>query len=123
MDWLTEFYGRETTLQNYIQPNPSTGSSLRQGYAGQAGRAGKKAKDKKEDKVKKPDKKTKTWSKRAKQLLATDNQLRAAINLINLLHVAQTCCPDKVKNREEAVSFLNQNFITDKKIKMEEVHI
>ncbi len=105
MEWLTEFYGRETTLQNHIKPN------------------GQVDKNEENNIKKKTDKKTKTWSKRAKQLLATDNQLRAAINLINLLNVAQTCCPDKVKNREEAVSFLNQNFITDKKIKMEEVHI
>lgn len=96
--WFTEHYGREHALKNSIriskeEPTPE----------------------------KKEEKKPSGWTERAKQMMQTDNQLREAINLINLIHNFRGLCPDKVCNRSAALEQLKNNHISQDKLTIEEI--
>jgi carboxyl-terminal processing protease len=98
--WFTKFYGRERTLENYININGTSDED-----------------EKKEAKATKE----KTWSDRAKDLLDNDNQFRDTITLINLLSTAKTHCPEQVSNREKAVKFIKGIYVTNDVLKIEEI--
>ena len=107
MTWFTKFYGRECALPNFIKIG---------------------TKDENEDdeleKNKNSDKdKKKTWSERARTMLESDNQLRDTISLINLLYTGKTSCPHNVRNRDQAVKFLKDNFLTNDKLTLEEIKV
>ncbi len=103
MKWFTKHYGREKALNNYIKKN------------GEATEA-------KTDEPPKP-KQPVRWIERAKEMLQTDNQLREAISLINLLHVFQGLCPNKVCNRTKAVEQLKDSHITHDTLDIEEMKL
>jgi carboxyl-terminal processing protease len=104
MEWFTKFYGRESTLPNYIKLREDQG-------ADKAEAAEKKGTDK-------------GASARLRALLSEkDNQFREAITLINIYHTAKTHCPDQVANRRAAVSFINKVHVIDSPLKMEDVKI
>jgi len=104
VNWFNKFYGREKALTNYIK-NPNNKEEQP-----------KKKKELQGDK-------RKSWAKRAKKMLKYDNQFRDAINLLNMLYSAQSICPEKVSNRQKAVTFLNSNYLSNKKLKLMEVKI
>ena len=100
MQWFTKYYGRERALNNYIK----TGREPNQ------------------PEQKEHTKETPTrWVERAKQMLQTDNQLREAISLINLLSVFQELCPDKVCNRAKAIDQLKRSHIAHDALDIEEI--
>lgn len=102
MQWFTKHYGRERALNNYIKPE------------------GQKDEPKKEE----PKKAQPTrWAERAKLMLQTDNQLREAISLINLLCVFESLCPDKVCNRNRAIEQLKASHITHDALDIEEIKL
>jgi len=68
-------------------------------------------------------KKNNRWQERVKKMLETDNQLRETITLINTLHTAQTNVPDKIKTRQQAITYLKQNNICDDKLEIEEIKL
>lgn len=98
--WFTKFYGRERTLENYININ------------------GTSKEDDKKDEKKSTEK---SWTDRAKDLLDNDNQFRETITLINILSMAKTYCPDQVSNRDKAVKFIKGMYLTNDVLKIEEV--
>ena len=98
MQWFTKYYGREHTLKNHIQIVKTD------------------TPDKKDEK-KDEKNKVNRWQERAKKMLQTDNQLRETITLINILHNA----PDKIHNRNNAITFLKQNYIASDNLEIEEV--
>ncbi len=102
MQWFTKHYGREKALNNSIK----TG-------------------DQKEDtKKEQPQKKQPTrWTERAKEMLQTDNQLREAISLINLLQTFLNLCPETVCNRLKAVEQLRAAHIGNGTLDIEEIKL
>jgi carboxyl-terminal processing protease len=103
LQWLAKFYGREQALPNHI-----------------------KLTDKKDDEKKAEDSKNKieNWTDRAKKTLLADNQFRETITLINLLSVAQKKCENlDLSTRQQAVEFINNIFVSNKKLNLVEIKI
>ena len=99
--WLAKFYGREQALPNHI-----------------------KLTDKKEEEKKEEGKdKIKNWTERAKQTLLADNQFRETITLINLLSIAQKKCSLDLNSRQNAIDFINDIFVSNKKLNLVEVKV
>jgi len=105
--WFTKNYGRESALPNYIKAKPED----------------EKEKKKKEEEEKNKKKERKTWSERAQHMLETDNQLREAINLINLLDMAHHTCIAQVKTRQDALNFMQNIVVTGKQLKLVEIKV
>ena len=103
---INKMFGRESALTNYIKPYGAPEESV----------AEKAEKDKKRSKEK-------TWAERSREAFSLDNQIREAITLINFLHTAQQCCPQKVSTRQKAITFLKSNFLTDETLALEEIKI
>ncbi len=101
MQWFTKYYGREHALSNSIKLSNHT--------------------DKKEDT--KDDKKPTRWIERAKSMMQTDNQLREAIDILNLLHNFKGLCPNQVCNRTQALAHLKKNHISHDKLNIEEIKL
>ncbi len=101
--WFTQNYGREESFKNHIKVHVKNESA--------------------QNKTPTPaDQSSKRWSERAKDLLQQDNQLRAAITLINLLGTARQCCPTQVATRDKEVAFMRQHLITnDTQLTIEQV--
>lgn len=98
--WFTKFYGRERTLENYININGTSDED-----------------DKKDEKPAAQ----KTWTDRAKDLLDNDNQFRETITLINLFSMAKAHCPEQVSNRDKAVKFMKGIYLTTDTLRIEEI--
>jgi carboxyl-terminal processing protease len=108
MTWFTKFYGRERALTNFIKIDDKDDDED----------------EKENEKKKNSDKdKKKTWAERARSMLENDNQLRDTISLINLLYTGKTSCPHNVRNRDQAVKFLKDNFLTNDKLTLEEIKV
>lgn len=52
-----------------------------------------------------------SWLDRQKKMLQTDNQLREAITLINLLDTGMTFCPENTCNHGKAIQFLKKHYM------------
>lgn len=101
--WFKKHYGSEKTLSNYIKPF---------GYK----------EPKKKDKEKKDDTQ-KDWTERCKEMLANDNQFRAAVRLINIYDNAHKTSPAQVATLIKARAFLKTIYPTDEKINLTEVKV
>jgi carboxyl-terminal processing protease len=110
MQWFTKHYGRESALSNCIkmdnQPQQTAGTSATQPA-----------------KASTTQPQSTRWKDKAKQMLQTDNQLREAISLINLLSVFQSICPDKVCTRNKAIEQLKASHITHDALDIEEIKL
>jgi len=106
MQWFTKHYGREKALNNYIKTREQEQEKEAE-------------KQKSNPKQNGPTR----WIERAKEMLQTDNQLREAISLINLLNVFQGLCPDKVCNRTKAIAQLKDSHITHDTLDIEEIKL
>ncbi len=103
IQWFTKNYGRERSLNNYIN-------------------TAEPAKKQNETQTAKPNQPPR-WTERAKKMLQTDNQLREAITLINLLHTFQDFCPNKVCNRDQAIAQLKKSHIAHDTLDIEEIKL
>ena len=85
---------------------------------------GRKKRRKKEEREKKEKEKksaeqsseaetTVSIEEKQKEAIRHDNQIQAAINMINLLTLAKKAQPKSVATRKNALAFLKQHFITD----------
>ena len=97
MTWLTESYGRENTLDNYIKVPQKNG---------QPEENVEKNKKKNNDDDNKNAKKR--WQERVQKMLQQDNQLKEAINVLLLVDYAQKQAPDLITNRTNALTYLKQ---------------
>lgn len=103
LQWFTKNYGRESSHKNSIK-------------------LGEQADQNHQAKESEPDiDKPKRWQERAKEMLQKDNQLRATITLINMLHFAHTCCPKEVTTRADAVNYLKNIYLDNNAITIEEI--
>lgn len=119
MRWFTKHYGREHALNNCIKMQDQVAGqpAATAQVAGQptavtqaAGAAGVPAKPTR-------------WAERAKQMLQTDNQLREAISLINLLYVFEGLCPNRVCNRSKAIAQLKESHLAHDTLDIEEIKL
>ncbi len=106
MQWFTKYYGREHVLKNSIKTGPDT-----------------KEEDAKKKKDGEKKKEPTRWIERAKEMLQTDNQVREAISLINLLHTFMEVCPQQVGNRRKAIQKLKESHIGHENLEIEEVKL
>lgn len=108
MQWLTKYYGREHALEHYIKTDKAKQEE---------------AKRKEERSKKKETDQPSRWQERAKEMLQSDNQLHEAITLINILSNFKKCDPETVHNRENALKFLKNNYVTTGSLTIEEVKL
>lgn len=104
IQWFTKYYGRESSHKNSIK-------------------AGSQSSDKKSDDPKdtEDEDKPKRWQERAKEMLQKDNQLRATITLINMLHAAEECCPKAIGTRTDAIKYLKDIYLDNNVITIEDI--
>jgi carboxyl-terminal processing protease len=102
MNWITESYGRENTLENYINvtDKPVTPAKT------------VPPKEKEEGT---------RWADRVNAMLKTDNQLKEAINVLCLVHNARKNLKHVIKDRTTALAYVRQNYAGDQ-YELEEVH-
>lgn len=105
MLWFMKFYGRESVLKQSIKAHPED----------------KKEETKEQEQETEKKEKPKRWQERAKNMLQKDNQLRATITLINMLHTAEECCPERVQNRTDAVAYLKEMYLSNEELEIEEI--
>jgi carboxyl-terminal processing protease len=103
--WLTETYGHENTLENYIET------------------VDEKQKNKRAKKQISSKDSTKNRDDKIKQMLAQDNQLKEAINIVSLIVNAQKNLPDLIKNRTTALAYVHANYATQNAIDIIEVRL
>lgn len=106
MVWLAETYGHENTLENFIKINNP-----------------KQKKKNVAEKPSGPNTEPKKWDAKVKQMLAQDNQLKEAINIVSLIANAQKNLPDLIKNRITALAYLHANYITQDAVDIVEVKL
>jgi len=115
MVWFTKNYGRENTFENFIKP--PDGSITGNGTCVLED-DGKKESEKENSKKDGPTR----WTERAKEMLQTDNQLRATISLINLFNLYRSSLEDeKIANRVDAIEYIERLFVTAKTLDIVEV--
>ncbi len=111
MKWFTKHYGREQALNNYIKTQDQHAAAQKVAGAPEnvkvAGTAPQPTR----------------WAERAKLMLQTDNQLREAISLINLLAVFESLCPQRVCNRHSAIKQLKESHIAHDTLDIEEIKL
>jgi hypothetical protein len=54
-------------------------------------------------------------------MLQKDNQLRATITLVNMLHTAEQCCPERTKNRTDAIAYLKEMYLGNEELDITEI--
>jgi carboxyl-terminal processing protease len=101
--WVTELYGKESSLKNHISVNEVQG----------------KPEDK--EKKKEEEKEELSWEERHQKAISHDVQIQACVNMINLLDIAKKSNPKMVENRQKALVFLKNNYLTDEDAELEKI--
>ena len=111
LKWIQELYGKETSLKHHITEEETEKKEEKT-----------KKKEKSETKEKKEkEEEEKSWDEKQLEAINQDVQIKAAINMINMLALAKKHMPKTVDTRPKAVSFLKQNYLTDEKFELEKV--
>ena len=118
--WIKEMYGKESSLKHHItvkevEKNNNDGSEIKEPSA-----VAKAMSDGMADKQEKEEKE-KSWEEKQQEAINHDVQIQASINMISLLDFAKKHTPKEVNSRQKALTFLQQNFMTDEKIELEKV--
>lgn len=108
MKWFTKSHGRECAMQNHIATEKSET---------------RKKLEKEEEELDKTKAKHKKWADRMKDALQKDNQFKSALTLINTFGIIQSCCKEKVSNRQKALELLKSALIGDENIHLQEVKV
>ena len=105
IQWVEDLYGKESSLKHHI-----TAEEVKTGK-----------KSEKKQSTKKETTKEKSWTEKQKESINKDVQIKASINLINILDFAKKHTPKAVDTRAKALTFLKQNYITDQPFELEKV--
>ncbi len=134
MRWIIDMYGKESSLKRHITVKEATGKDdardkekkpalltpdeengldieLTGDDQAKKGLSG----DSEEDDT--PEK----WEEKQKKSLGQDVQVQAALNLINLLHLGRKCDHKAVHTRQQALTFLKRNYVTDDTVQVEKI--
>lgn len=106
MKWLTKSHGFEKALPNSIITDNSK-KHLEE--------------EKEKDEKKKIEKKQKKWSLRIQEGLEMDNQFKGTITLINIFDLIKSSEPEKTINRASMLNKLQQIFLSDRPLNLQEV--
>jgi carboxyl-terminal processing protease len=141
MEWIKEFYGKESSLKNYItekevcenlglpydekkddkenkKNNNHDDEMLLDMSHGDEAVAGNSD----SDDVEKDKKDEKSWEERQKEALASDCQVQASVNMINMLNwLKKGRKKKKTFDRQEALRLLNKNYLTDEGVAVEKL--
>lgn len=133
MEWIKEFYGKESSLKNYItvkEVSENLGIPM-DDKAKNAEEKNNKNKDKDDvpsvdsesdepvgdDETDNSDiakKDEQSWEERQKEALSTDSQVQASVNMINMLNWFKKGRKKKTLiTRSDALRLLNKNYLTD----------
>lgn len=123
MRWISEMYGKESSLKRHITVLEATGKPAPEDKKAATTDAPSAtgADDDDDQALAKVPEKAKNMEERIKEELGGDVQVQAAINMINLLDFARRCDPKIVNTRQKAYQFLKQQYITDDKIEVVQV--
>lgn len=97
--WFTKYYGREQALNNSIKV-----------HKGDTKKASSETK-----------KEESRWIDRAKKMIQTDNQVREAISMANMIATCKEQSPNHVCSRSDALAFLKKNHITNDVLDIQEI--
>jgi len=133
--FIKEFYGKESSLKNHITVDEVTTickrnkgkrvdeqkmkkkkSMWERWFGGNDDEDEDKHSDEEKDKNKKE-----SFEKRQKKAISSDINIRASINLINLLHEAAKHDKSLVNNRKKALEYLKQRYLADNKVEVVKV--
>lgn len=107
--WYIQHYGHEESLTNAIGARTQGANKPTEPPAG----------------TEKTDKKAgapaKSWQERSKEALSKDNQIREAVTLIKTLEQFKNLAPKQMKNRADAVAFIQKHYAPGASIAMTEV--
>jgi carboxyl-terminal processing protease len=106
LKWVQEMYGKEQSLKNHITAKEASG---KEDSKGQKKETVEKKIDAKGDEPETPA----SIEEKQKEAIQQDNQVQAAVNMINLLSLAKKAQPKSVATRKNALSFLKQHFMSD----------
>ncbi|HBS47782.1 TPA: hypothetical protein DEO28_01865 [Candidatus Dependentiae bacterium] len=104
--WFTAFYGSESSLKNYITQQEASG---------------KKETVAKKEKEKEKDEKDLSWEEKFRKAMQNDTQIKTAINMINILALANKIEPQKISTRKDAIKYIKEHFLTDDEIDIKKV--
>lgn len=108
--WFNTVFGREKALKNTIKVDPKTQSPL--------------PRDEKQEKIpKQPKKEDKPWHEKRLEIISTDYTILNSLRLLELLHLIEQLPQSKLKSRKETINMINQLFITNDKIAVQQVLI
>ena len=105
IQWVEDLYGKETSLKHHISEEEALGKV-----------------QKKQQKKETTEKKVISWDQRHRELINSDVQIKASVNLINMFNFAKQCNPKLVETREKTLKFLKQNYLTDEPFKVEKIN-
>lgn len=109
IQWVKELYGKESVQKNHITAEEARGL---------------KPKPKEKKTVKEEESKeeiAKNWEERYKKSINQDVQIKACINMINMLNLAKEMNPTLVNSREKAKAFLKKHYTADDEFGLEKV--
>jgi carboxyl-terminal processing protease len=106
LKWVQEMYGQEKSLKNHITPEEAAGKPKPTAAEEEAKKAASSAKDGQAET-------TASIEEKQKEAIGQDNQVQAAVNMINLLTLAKKAQPKSVATRKSALSFLKEHFMSD----------
>ncbi len=136
MKWITEMYGKESSLKRHITINEANGKAQDQEKKNKKSHdnesfvgdlvdldmdkeaLGKAKGDPEGDSDEKSPEK---WEERQLKALGHDVQIQAAVNMINMLSMAKKYKPAILSNRQKALEFLKKHVLTDDKAEIEKV--
>ncbi|MFT6765255.1 MAG: carboxyl-terminal processing protease [Alteromonas naphthalenivorans] len=98
--WMTDTYGREKALKGSIKPHDDK-------------------EEKKEEKKKKKDDKT-PWKEQRQEMLANDYMVQNTVSLIDMLNAGTKAHPS-MASRQAQKAFLNENYVVDRKLNLQEI--
>lgn len=136
MKWVTEMYGKESSLKRHITVAEVTGkkediekeaqkksddASVLDDVEIGSDSAIKKETTNNSDTPEDEGEKAKKWEERMKEELGRDVQVQAAINMINMLDLAKKGDPHVVSTHAKALEFLKSHYVTDDPVVVEQV--
>lgn len=113
MKWVLDMYGKETSFKGHITTGEVKGVGKEPAEQPKASAQDKSDSEEGEEKKPNGDEPEKNWEERHKEAITGDNQIQAAVNIINLLSFAREHAPRLIKTREKALEFLKKHYISD----------
>ena len=107
--WINELYGKETSLKQHITFKEAQKNNIIEN------------KEKENEEQAEEENKEKSWEEKQKDSINQDVQIKACVNMINLLDLTKKYDPKQVSTRQRALNFLRKNYLTDQMVELEKI--